>query len=438
MQPAAVSGSVSNATLFRGLGRLDIVALTLNNIVGAGIFTMPAALAAGAGGWSVAVLLLTVGMVAIMALCTIEVASRYDVTGGPMYYAGVAFGPSAGFVVGWLMYLSRLSAFGALATIMLDYASGLWPGLSTFAARTCAITAFVGAIAAINLRGLVQGARMINTLTVIKGLPLVLLAIAGMCLSPWTSVPSTGPSSLSALSGAALVAFFACMGFEQATVVSGEARDLRRDLPVGLLGGVLVAGALYILLLLTCFATVANLAQSTRPLADAAATLAGGAGATVVLWAAVISCAGNLSGWMMASPRILYALAAQGDMPRALAAVHPIRRIPGPAIMVSAILVWLITVSGTFVYLATFSALARLLTYASTCAALIVLRRDAGPAPIPIPQGRFLAVVALTATSIALLSTTSVALRDLSIMVGFGVIARAVVRRWRPIAIACV
>src|SRR5262245_44663918 len=121
MRPPTSARGYVNETLFRGLGRGDVVAITLNNIIGAGIFTLPAVLAAGAGGRSVAILVLAIGLVAIMALCTIEVASRYDVTGGPMYYAGAAFGPAAGFIVGWLMYLSRLSAFGAIATIMLDY-----------------------------------------------------------------------------------------------------------------------------------------------------------------------------------------------------------------------------------------------------------------------------------------------------------------------------
>lgn len=419
-----------NSTLFRGLGRRDIVALTLNNIVGAGVFTMPAALAAGAGSWSVGVLLLAIGLVALLALCTIEVASRYNVTGGPMLYAGAAFGPSAGFIVGWLMYLSRLSAFGAIATVMLDYGAGLWPALGTFAVRTLALTVFIGVIAGVNVRGVVQGAVTINTLTVIKGLPLVLLAIAPLWVGGWASVPSAGPASLEALGSAVLVAFFACMGFEPGAVIAGEARDPRRDLPIGMLGGVLGAGALYVLLLLTCFQTVPNLGSSTRPLADAAASLVGPSGATIVLLTAVISCAGNLSGWMMASPRVLYALAVQGDMPMALAAVHPVSRVPSAAILTSALLVWVMTVSGTFVYLATFSAIARLLTYASTCAALIALRRHVGPAPISIPWGPSLAIVALLSSLLALGSTTGIAVRDVVIAVVLGWLARAMSRRW--------
>ena len=333
------------------------------------------------------------------------------------------------------MYLSRLSAFGAIATIMLDYGAGLWPALSTSVLRVCALTAFIGTIAAINLQGLVQGARMITTLTVIKAVPLVLVAIGGLWFSPWAAMPAAGPSSLDGLSRAALVAFFACMGFEQAAVIAGEARNPRRDLPVGILGGVLGVGTLYVLLLLTCLATVPNLGQSTRPLADAATVVAGKAGAIIVLVMAVISCAANLSGWMTASPRVLYALAAQGDMPQVLANVHPVRRVPDAAIVASALLVWLMTVSGTFLYLATFSALARLLTYASTCLALIVLRRSIGPAPVPIPHGPFLAVVALLGTSLALGSTTSAALRDLSIAVGVGWIGRAMSRRWSRMAV---
>ena len=84
------------------MGRFDIVALTLNNMIGAGIFSLPAALAAGAGRWSLAVLVLGIGFAAVIALCMVEVASRFDATGGPMHYADAAFGPTIGFLVGCL------------------------------------------------------------------------------------------------------------------------------------------------------------------------------------------------------------------------------------------------------------------------------------------------------------------------------------------------
>jgi APA family basic amino acid/polyamine antiporter len=427
-QDVAILMKAGSTELLRGLGRTDIVALTLNNMIGAGIFTLPAALAAGAGRWSLAVLLVTLVLASLMALCMVEVASRYDVTGGPMVYAGNAFGPLAGFLVGWLMYLSRLASFGAVAAIMLDYGTGLWPALGVTAVRTLAITVFIGALAAINLRGVVRGAQASNILTALKLLPLVLLA--GVGLAGWPSGPSAAPPGLGELGGAVFIAFYACMGFEQAAVIAGEARNPHRDLPAGILGGIVGVGVLYSLLMLACFQTVPDLAHARRPLADAAAALVGPQGATVMSLTAVLSCAGGLSGWMIVSPRVLYALARQGDLPRVFAALDPVRQIPGVAIVSSAMLVWVLTVSGTFVYLATFSAIARLLMYASTCAALIVFRRRDGPAPIPIPLGPLWGVLALACSLLALGTTTGTAVRDVSIAIGLGLAGRTAARLW--------
>ena len=136
--------------------------------------------------------------------------------------------------------------------------------------RATIVTIFITALAAINIRGIVQGAMATNVLTVGKGLPLILLAAAGLWLGDWTIGPLEGLPSLGGLSGAVIIAFWACMGFEVAAVIAGEAKDPGRDLPVGLLGGVLGAGRLYVLLLLACFRTVPDLANSVRPLSDAA------------------------------------------------------------------------------------------------------------------------------------------------------------------------
>jgi amino acid transporter len=428
------SGSPAAAVtpaLLRGLGRVDVVALTLNNVVGAGIFTLPAALAAGAGSWSPAVLLVTVALASAMALCLVEVASRYDVTGGPMVYAGDAFGPLAGFVVGWLMYLSRLAGFGAIAVVMLDYGAGLWPTLEATAVRTTVVALVIGLLAAINLRGVVRGALISNVLTVAKLVPLVLLAVAGLGFWGSKVAPLAAPSSVDELGGAVLVAFFACMGFEQAAILSGEARHPRQDLPVGILGGLAGAGVLYTLLMVACIRLVPDLARAPRPLADAAAALVGQRGATAVAVTAIIACAGTLSVWMIGSPRVLYALAAQGDLPGILAAVHPRWRTPAAAIVTSALLVWLLTVSGTFVYLATFSAVARLLMYASTCAALPVLRRRDGPAPVSMWFGPGWGVLALLCSAAALGTTSGTAVRDVSLAVALGMAGRSTIRYWR-------
>jgi amino acid transporter len=428
--------STANAPgLLRGLRRADILALTFNNIVGAGIFTLPAVLAAAAGSWSVGVLIVVALVVVAMALCMVEVASRYDQTGGPLCYAGMAFGPLAGFTVGWLMYLSRLSAFGAVAVTGLDYAAGVWPALGTAPGRAVAITAFVGTLAFVNVRGVVYGALASTVLTVVKLVPLVILALAGMWFvnrAPEMAWP-TGPR-LDTLGDAVLLAFFACMGFESAAILAGESRTPRRDLLPGLVGGVSGATVLYALLLVVCFWHVPALARASRPLADAAAALAGPAGAVAMALTAAFSCAGNLSVSMVVSPRVLYALAEQGDVPRIFSSVHAWRRTPAVAILTHAALVWVLTLTGTFVYLATFSATTRLLTYASTCAALIALRKRDGPAPVTIPAGGLLAALALASTAAALSTTSGSAVRDLSIALALGFALRALPASRRRVA----
>jgi APA family basic amino acid/polyamine antiporter len=420
---------MTSPPLLRRLGRTDILLFTLNNIVGSGIFTLPAVLVAGAGAWSFGVLGFTVFLVVLMALCTAEVASRYDATGGPMLYANAAFGPTAGFLVASLMYLSRLSSFGAIATIMLDYSAGLWPVLGATWARTATITLFIAVLALINLRGVTVGAFASNVLTLSKAVPLILLALAGLWLGGQVVASPLETPSRAALGGAVLLVFYACMGFEMGTVVAGEAKNPQRDVPLGMLGGVLGATILYALLLWTCLRTVPDLAHSLRPLADAAAALFGPGGATAISVTAVLSTAATLTLWMMVTPRLLYALAQQGDLPAVFARVSPIHRTPWVGIVGSAMIVWLLTLSGTFVYLATFSAISRLLTYASTCGALIVLRRRHGPAPVSIPLGTLCSVVALLCTAAALATSTGTAVRDILIAVALTWIGRSVLRR---------
>ncbi len=290
-------------------------------MVGAGIFGLPAALAAGAGRWSLAVLFLGIAFASVMALCMVEVASRFDATGGPMHYAHVAFGPTIGFLVGWLMYLSRLSAFGAISAIMLDYATPVWPMLRFTTVRVGVVTLFVGLLVGINLRGVGRAALANNLFTTVKAAALVLLVVTGLWFGGVALAPPVSPTGLAEIGGAVALTIFACMGFEHATIVAGEARNPRRDLPASILWGVCCSGVLYALVLMVCFRVVPDLAHSQRPLADAAAALGGPIGATAMSLAAAFSCASSLTVWMLVVPRLLFVLGGQGNLPRIFATV---------------------------------------------------------------------------------------------------------------------
>ncbi len=426
-----MSGRSSDSPgLLRGLGRFDVVALCVNSIVGAGVFAMPAGLAIDAGRYSLAVIFVAFVVVGLLALSLAEVSSRYDVTGGPQVYAERTFGPLTGFTVGWLFSVSRLASYALIAQIMLDYAAALWPVLAAPWPRAVAITVFTVFLTAINVRGVTRGALVGNLLTIAKMLPLGLIALAGLWFAGWNEIPANEPRQPDGLSSALQLALFACVGFDVAAIVAGEMRDPKRDLPVSILGGLAISCLLYLLLMLACYGVLPDTAASKLPLADVAGSFIGPAGATLMALAAVVSCAGGLAVQMLVSPRNIFALGASGDLPRPIVAIHRVFRTPHVAIITYATLSWLLTITGTFKYLLAIFVIARMLAYGSTAAALIVLRRREGPAPVPVRGGVVISVLALAAC-VALVATASFqAVRDVVIVVLIGFAIRALVR-WR-------
>ena len=414
--------------LLRGLGRFDVVALTVNSIVGAGVFALPAKLAIDAGNWSLAVIFIAFVVVGLLALSLAEVASRFDVTGGPQYYAHVTFGPLTGFTVGWLFTLSSLASTALIAQVMLDYAAALWPTLAAPWPRAVVITVFTIFLAVINVRGVTRGAWLGNLLTIAKMLPLGLIALAGLWFAGWNDIPATEPRQPDGLSGALQIAIFACVGFHVAAVVAGEMRDPRRDLPVSILGGLAIACLLYLLLMLACFGVLPDTAASALPLVDVAKVFVGPAGATLMAAAAVVSCAGGLAVQMLVGPRYVYALGEARDLPRPIVAVHRTFHTPHVAIIAYAAISWLLTITGTFKYLLVIFVITRMLAHGSTAAALIVLRRREGPAPVTVRGGAVISVLALLACAGIVLTTSWTAVRDVAIALAVGLVIRAATR----------
>jgi amino acid transporter len=414
--------------LHRGLGRFDVVALSVNSIVGAGVFAMPAGLAIDAGRYSLAIIFVAFVVVAFLALSLAEVASRYDVTGGPQVYAQRTFGPLTGFTVGWLFSVSSVASAALIAQVMLDYAASLSPWFAAPWPRTVAITLFTIFLTVINVRGVTRGAWIGNLLTIAKMLPLGLIALAGLWFAGWNHGPATEPRQPDGLPSALQLAFFAFVGFHVASVVSGEMRDPRRDLPVSILGGLAIACLLYVFLMLACFGVLPDTAASPLPIVDAAKAIVGPTGATLMATAAVVSCAGGLSVQMLVAPRNVFALAEAGDLPPAFAAVHRAFRTPHVAIVVYAALSWLLTVTGTFKYLLAIFVITRMLVHGSTAAALIILRRREGPAPVPMPGGGVIAWLAIAACLVMLATASLTAVRDVAIVLAVGLALRGLTR----------
>ena len=150
--------SVSPEGLVRGIRRWDLVAFTINAVIGAGIFGLPAKAFALIGSYSLIAFFACAFVVLLIILCFAEVGSRFDETGGPYRYAREAFGPTVAFEVGWLSWLARLTAFAANCNLMVSYLAYFWPSATNPVPRVIVIVVVVLALAAINMIGVRQAA----------------------------------------------------------------------------------------------------------------------------------------------------------------------------------------------------------------------------------------------------------------------------------------
>ena len=267
----------------------------------------------------------------------------------------------------------------------------------------------VGGFAAVNYRGVRAGAGLSNFFTVTKLATLGLFIVAGLLLvkSIAPAAPAV-PASAGAWTDALIALVFAFGGFESALVPASETKDPRRDTPFALLTGLVVVAACYFLIHVVAMWAVADLANSSRPLADAARSFAGPAGAAAMAVAAMLSVFGWLSGAFVTLPRLVYALAERGDFPRRLAAVHLRFRSPHVAIIFWAVALLTLAIYGNFFWNAILAGVARLVTYAVTCVVLLRLRRSAPQADAwRAPAGNLLAVLGIAFCAVLAARMTS-------------------------------
>jgi amino acid transporter len=409
--PPAAATTASTPGLIRGIRRWDLLALMVNSTIGAGIFGLPSRVHALVGPWALPAFVACALLVAVVILCFAEVASRFEKTGGPYLYARTAFGPRVGVVMGWLLWLVRLTSYAALCNLLVSYLAVLVPGADASPWRPLVIAGVTVALVVINLIGVRNAALTGNGFTLAKLVPLAILIVVGLgAVAPERLAPGPLPET-SDLAKAMLLLVFAFTGFELAIIPAGEAKDPRRNLPWALLTGLGVVAVVYILIQVVCAGALPDLAASPRPLADAAALVMGPAGGVFLALGAVISITGTLGTIVLAAPRLPFAMAEAGDLPAVLASTHPRYRTPWPAILITAAVMLGLALATTFISALTIGTAIRLLTYVSTCTALLVLRRrhDVPEAAFRMPFAAPLAIVALL-TCVWLI--TSVTMRE--------------------------
>src|ERR1700741_3965249 len=165
--------------LSREIGKWELVALLINVTVGAGILKLPSDVQKTVGTYSLLAFVVCALIIGLIALCFAEVGSRFSDTGGPYLYARESFGATPAFLVGWLMWLTRLAGFATLVQVFVAYLSYFWPAAESGLARTAVITGLVVILTGINLIGVKQSVRTSDVFTVSKLIPLLLFVIFG-------------------------------------------------------------------------------------------------------------------------------------------------------------------------------------------------------------------------------------------------------------------
>jgi len=386
--------------LVRTIGRWSLAALMLNTMIGASIFGIPSIIAGYLRKLSPAGYLIAFAGIAVIAACLAEVSSYFQEAGGPYLYTRVAFGRFAAIQIGWLTWLSRITACSGVANLFITYLSSFFPAVTRGWIRGTILTVLIGFLAAVNYRGVSGGKALSNFFTITKILLLTLFIAGGflaLALHPSVRVtPAAVPLTASNCFQAILLMVYAYGGFEAALFASGEASDPRKDAPVALLIAIVTATLLYICVQVVVIYTLANPGATTKPAVDSARQFLGPIGVTLVAVGTLISVYGYLSANMLHTPRVTFAMGERGDFPSLFAAIHPRFRTPHFSIVIFASMLILFSIGGNFRWNASLSAISRLFMYGAIVAALPVLRRKyPHGGKFRLPAGMFFAVVGL-------------------------------------------
>jgi amino acid transporter len=397
------------AVLVRAVSRRQLVGLAINEVIGSGVYLLPAAAAAMLGMSSIIGVLLAGVAVALLVLCFAEASSYFDEPGGAYLYTREAFGPFIGFEVGWMTWLARVASIASLAAGFALAVAFLWPAAASGVPRAALVAAPIVLLTWINVLGVKRGARTAVGLVIAKTVPLLVFVAVGIWFVEWQRVVDMQLPAPGTLGEASLLLLFAYAGFENTPAAAGEYENPKRDVPFALVTMILFVTLLYTGVQLVALGTLPGIAESTSPVAEAAGTFMGQGGALVMTMAAIVSIGGNIGNTILVGPRYVYALARDGYGPAGLAAIHPRYHTPAAAIITLSVLALALALTGSFVQLALLSIIARLVTYIGTAAAVPILRRRFGnrPGAVHLPGGAAIPILALL-LSLAFLSSTQV------------------------------
>jgi len=362
--------------LARVIGVSGVAFTAFNCIVGVGIFGLPALVAGVLGTAAVVAYGVCLLLIGLVGLCFAEAGSRVTSSGGIYSYAEAAFGPVVGGVSGvLLLFANSVGSSAALARFFLDTLGTVWPVFAQPGVGITLLAVLYAILAWVNILGARDGSRLTVTIGIVKLIPLVALVAVGIfAIHPanlaWPGMPPTAK-----IGEGALILVFAFIGLESGLNVAGETRNPARTIPRAIALALGMVAVLYIGLQVTTQGVLGPaLLSSKAPLVDTAHAVFGSSVAHLFVVLTLLSASGYLIADMLSSPRVGYALAQAGQLPAWVGYVHPKRHTPVVSIVLYAVLVVVVTASGTFRQIAVLAVAGTLLLYLITCLGVLRLR----------------------------------------------------------------
>ena len=388
----------ADAQLVRAIGTRELTASIINVTIASSIFLMPATVAERLGAAAPIAYLVCAALMTLIALCFAAAGSRVSLSGGLYAYIDTAFGGFAGFLGGYLYSVTACLSVASVAAAFAGTIGVLWPAFAGGSVRAVLLAVLFAALAAVNVRGIKPGIRLVELITAAKLIPLLFLVVAGAWSVNLEFLRMSMPT-VSQVGQASIVLLFAFVGVEVALTPSGEIRDPSRTVPRSILTALAVATSIYL--------AVQTVAQGTlgpelplykdAPLVETAGRLFGTGAKLVFLVGMAVSIFGYIAGDMLGTPRALFALARDGVLPTALVRVHPRYRTPAIAIVLYAAAVAALAISSSFERLVVMANVSALLLYLMCVAASYQLQRRnvrmAG-APFDLPGGMLVQLLA--------------------------------------------
>lgn len=442
--------------LIRTLGLWDVTTITAGTILGSAIFLAAAFVPREVPHAALALLLWVAGgLIAIAgALTYAELGTMYPEAGGQYHYIKQAFGPLWGFLFGWSSLLAiQAGANAYLGVAFGEYLGAFVPFFSstrviasiplgpwTLALNTAQLAGLcaIGVLTAVNYAGTKQGARVQSTLTGIKLLSVAGLIVFGL-LAPakvtpdWTAPLPSG--HLLAAMGLAIVAVLGNFdGWYQATFSAGEIERPERNLPLGMIGGTVLIGLVYLLVNLVYFRALplSDIGASTRIGEQATTALLGPAAGRLLAAAVLVSVFGCLSSAIIGASRLGLPMSEDAPLFRWMARIHPRYHTPTASIVTLGVWSMVLVLSGSYEQLFEYSVFSSFIFHVITGLALFRLRRARPDVPRPYRVVGYPWVPALFVAAMTGLVLNTLYERPLQSLFGVGLVALGVpVFRWR-------